>query len=182
MKCGAALSLLALGTLVSCGSKVEAPPRNLAPTAAPSFTLPDLQGNKVSSDSLRGKIVVLHFCASWSPSSAREVHELAAIQEKYQAKGVQVVGIAVEEGDGSDMKAFATKTPFNYPVLLASSDFHREFGGIEAIPTTFMISPDWMLMNKHTGMISVEFIEAELELMLKEAKAKSQGDAQAAGK
>lgn len=178
MKCGAVLSLLALGILVSCGPKVEPPPRNLAPTPAPSFTLTDLQGNKVASDSLHGKIVVLHFCASWSPSSAREVRQLAALQEKYGPKGVQVIGIAVEEGDGSDMKVFASRTPFNYPVLLATSDFHRQFGGIEAIPTTFMISPDWMVMNKHTGMISVEFLEAELDLMIDEAKAKTKAVAQ----
>ena len=165
--------LLMAGLLASCGPKVEPPPRSMTPTPAPSFSLTDLQGNTLSSDSLHGKIIVLNFCASWSPSSAREVRQLAALQDKYRDKGVQVVGIAMEEGNGNDLKAFASRTPFNYPVALASSNFHQDFGGIEAIPTTFMINPDWVIINKHTGMVGPEFLEAELDLMLKEAKAKA---------
>jgi peroxiredoxin len=175
------LLLLTAGWLVSCSPKVEAPPRSLAPTPAPAFSLKDLQGNTITSDSLKGKIVVLHFCASWSPSSAREVRQLAHLQEKYQKKGVQVIGIAMEEGDGSDMRTFATRTPFNYPVVLAPDHFHREFGGIEAIPTTFMISPNWVVMNKHTGMISVEFLEAELDFMIQEAETQGNVLAKAPG-
>lgn len=164
------LFLWSAAFLASCSPKVEPPPRSVAPSPGPTFSLKDLQGQPVTSDSLKNKIVVLHFCASWSPSSAREVRQLALLQEKYRKKGVQVVGIALEEGDGADMRAFAARTPFNYPVALAPSDFHREFGGIEAIPTTFMISTGWVIMNKHTGLISPEFLAAELDLMIREAK------------
>ncbi|MDX6765268.1 MAG: TlpA disulfide reductase family protein [Candidatus Methylacidiphilales bacterium] len=169
--------LLASGLLAACTTKVEPPARNITPTAAPSFTLPDLAGNPVSSDSFKGKILVIHFCASWSPSSAREIRQLCAIQEAYREKNVQVIGLALEEAGGADMKAFASQTPFNYPVLVAPSNFHREFGGIEAIPSTFLINPSGMIMNKHTGMIAQEYLEAELDLMIREAKEAAKGAA-----
>jgi peroxiredoxin len=165
------LPLLAAGLLLAaCAPKVEPPPRTMAPTPLAEFTLPDLQGRSFTSSSLRGKITVLHFCASWSPGSAREIAQLAQVQDKLGAKGVQVVGIALEEDGGSDMRAFAARTLLNYPMLLADDSFHRTLGGIDAIPSTFLIDPDGRIMNRHTGMLAPEFLDAELALMLKEAK------------
>jgi peroxiredoxin len=156
--------------LTGCAPKVEPPPRTVSPSPLGAFTLPDLQGTPVSSASFHGKITILHFCASWSPSSAREISQLVRIQSRYGKKGVQVIGIALEEDDGSDMRAFAKRTSLNYPMLIADDSFHRQLGGIDAIPSTFMIDPDGRIMNKHTGLISPEFMEAEIALMRQEAK------------
>lgn len=171
MKPSRTVTLLAgLLMLAACGPKVEPPPRTVSPAPLAEFTLPDLSGTTFQSTSLRGKITVLHFCASWSPASAREIAQLARVQQEFGPKGVQVVGIALEEDGGSDMRAFVQRTALNYPMLLADDSFHRKLGGIDAIPSTFLVDGDGRIMNRHTGLLSPEFLEAELRLMIQEAK------------
>lgn len=164
--------LLLLGCLMmvlaACSPKVEPPPRPTAPVPLPDFELPKLEGGTLSRADLRGKITVLHFCASWSPASAREISLMRELQEELGPKGVQVVGIALEEDDGRHMRAFAAQDPFPYPVLVADDTFHRQLGGIDAIPTTFLIDGNGMVMNRHTGLVSPDVLKADLLRMIQE--------------
>jgi len=157
-----------LMVLAACGPKAEPPPRASAPVPLPDFELPLLEGGTLSSASLRGKITVLHFCASWSPASAREIPQMRGLQEELGPEGVQVIGIALEEDGGSDMRAFAAQASFPYPVLLADDTFHRQLGGIDAIPTTFLIDGNGMVMNRHTGLVGADVLRADLLRMIQE--------------
>jgi peroxiredoxin len=159
-----ALAMLSTG----CGPKIEPPPRASAPVPLPDFELPTLDGKVFSSSQLRGKITVLHFCASWSPASAREIPLMKQLQADLAKKGVQVVGIALEEDGGSDMRAFAQTSPFPYPLLLADTTFHRQLGGIDAIPTTFLIDGDGRIMNRHTGLVGRDLLLADIRRMIAE--------------
>jgi peroxiredoxin len=155
---------------VGCGPKTEPPPRSGAPTPLAAFSLPDLQGQTYSSASFGGKITILHFCASWSPSSAREIELLRRIQDTFAEEDVQVVGIALEEDGGSDMRAFAQKTSFNYPLLIADENFHRKLGGIDAIPSTLMVDPQGQIVNRYTGLVGEDTLIADLRRMIEERK------------
>lgn len=161
--------LAVMWCMTGCGPKVEPPPRSMNPMPLPEFTLTALDGRVFTRADLQGKITVLHFCASWSPASAREIPQLEQLQEIFAEDRVQVIGIALEEKEG-DMRAFAERTPVGYPILLAKESFHREVGGIDAIPTTFLVDDRGMIMNRHTGLVGRSVLEADVRRMLEERK------------
>jgi peroxiredoxin len=132
--------------------------------AAPAFTLPDLKGVPVSLASLRGKVVVLDFWATWCPPCRREIPDFISLQSQYGAKGLQVVGVALDEPEA--VKAFAAQSRMNYPVLLGTDDIARMYGGITGIPTTFIIDKSGKIVNRFEGFRPKEVFEKEILKLL----------------
>jgi len=131
-------------------SKVESamqpmlPPNELA-GAAPAFTLTNLEGKSISLADFRGKVVVLDFWATWCPPCKREIPDFIDLQKEYGSRGVQIVGIALDEPE--KVRAFAQQNGMNYPVLLGSDEVTMRYGGIEGIPTTFIIDKSGRIVN-----------------------------------
>ncbi|NJK91847.1 MAG: TlpA family protein disulfide reductase [Blastochloris sp.] len=155
--------------LLACQKDPLPPVRNIETRPAPEFQMQDFAGTELSSASLKGKIVVLNFWATWAPGCSKEIPELIALQKKYQDR-VRFVGIALGEQTAADASVLARQFGMNYPSAVAPSEFHRNFGGIDAIPSTFVIDPQWNLVNRYTGRISVQDLSAELDYMLFQAK------------
>lgn len=139
------------------------PPPELS-GAAPAFTLPDLNGRPVSLSSFRGKVVVLDFWATWCPPCKREIPDFIALQSTYGAKGLQVVGIALDEPTA--VKSFAAQSRMNYPVLLGTDDIARLYGGITGIPTTFIIDRTGKIVTQFEGFRPKGVFESEIKKLL----------------
>lgn len=167
------LGILVLGALAACGPKAEPPVRAIEKKKAPEFNLPRLNGGEpYSSSAFKGKIVVLNFFTSWSPGSAGELPRLQAIQDELSKEGVLVVAISLDELDGSDAKVLLESSGIRLPVLFGKGGGIREkFGGIEAIPSTFVIDPDGYLVNRFTGPVDLNQLRAEIEVIKKEQEA-----------
>ncbi len=162
------LALAAAAVLAACKPPVPEIERSIVRAPAPSFTLPTADGKEIQSTNFQGQIVVLHFWATWSPASVRDILNLTRLQEEFGPQGVQVIGIALEESGTSDLRTFLQNTSINYTILAAQSDFHQTFGGIDAIPTTYLIDPDWHIVNRHTGLATYDMLRAEIQFMLLE--------------
>ena len=139
------------------------PPGELA-GSAPAFTLTDLNGKPVSLADFRGKVVVLNFWATWCPPCRREIPDFIDLQREYGSRGVQIVGIALDEPE--KVQAFARQNGMNYPVLLGSDEISMKYGGIEGIPTTFIIDRDGKIVNRFEGFRPREVFEAEIKQLL----------------
>ena len=139
------------------------PPGELA-GSAPAFTLTDLNGKSVSLSDFRGKIIVLDFWATWCPPCRREIPDFIDLQREYGSRGVQIVGIALDEPE--KVQAFARQNGMNYPVLLGSDEISMKYGGIEGIPTTFIIDRDGKIVNRFEGFRPREVFEAEIKQLL----------------
>ncbi len=139
------------------------PPGDLAGTA-PAFTLADLNGKSVSLSDFHGKVVVLDFWATWCPPCRREIPDFIDLQKEYGPRGVQIVGIALDEPE--KVQAFARQNGMNYPVLLGSDDVSMKYGGIEGIPTTFIIDKSGKIVNRFEGFRPREVFEAEIKQLL----------------
>jgi peroxiredoxin len=131
---------------------------------APAFTLPDINGRSVSLSQFRGKVVVLDFWATWCPPCKREIPDFIALQSAYSAKGLQVVGVALDEP--GPVKAYAAQNGMNYPVLLGTNDIAQKYGGIEGIPTTFIIDKSGKIVNRFEGFRPKEVFESEIKKLL----------------
>lgn len=135
---------------------------------APAFVLPDVSGAQRSSAEWDDTLRVVNFWATWCPPCIREIPLLVDIQEEYGARGVQVLGIAIDEAEA--VSAFAAQFDFNYPVLVGQEDamelghrFVRDFIGL---PFTVFTDRSGRIVQFHMGEIHREQIEAILAELL----------------
>ena len=132
---------------------------------APDFTLETLDGKKMTLSDLRGKAVLLNFWATWCGPCKIETPWLVEMQNQYGAQGLQVVGVAMDDSSKEDIEKFAKDMGMNYPILLGKESVGDQYGGIPALPETFFIGRDGMIVDKIIGLKG----RAEIEDSVKKA-------------
>ena len=135
--------------------------------AAPAWELQDLDGKPVKSTDFKGKVVILDFWATWCPPCREEIPGFVKLQKKYEAQGLVIVGIALDDGGAATVKKFAQKSGINYPVLMGNDRVSQAFGGIEALPTTFILDREGKIAGRHIGLTKAEEFEKEIKPLLK---------------
>jgi thiol-disulfide isomerase/thioredoxin len=136
--------------------------RNPAP--APAFTLRDLDGRELSSASLRGKVVILNFWATWCGPCRAEIPDLVALQDKYRDH-IVVVGISEDEAGPEVVRQFAAKYNVNYPIVMKTPELARGFPGISALPTSFILDRESRIVQKHVGLLTPRTTEYEMRAL-----------------
>lgn len=136
---------------------------------APDFTLTDLSGTPVSLSSLKGKVVMLEFWATWCPPCKEAVPELNAIYGRYKERGFVLIGVSVDKGADTmyAITSYAKKHSITYPVVLADSSTNNSYS-VTSIPTSFIIDKDGKVINKRIGFIpgSADNISKQIEALL----------------
>jgi thiol-disulfide isomerase/thioredoxin len=130
------------------------------PATAPAFRLRDLDGRELSSASLRGKVVILNFWATWCPPCRAEIPDLVALQEKYRDHLV-VIGVSEDEGGPEVVRQFAAQHKINYPIVMMTAELEKMFPGVSALPTSFILDRDSRIVQKHVGMLTARTTESE---------------------
>jgi thiol-disulfide isomerase/thioredoxin len=125
----------------------------------PAFSVTDLSGRSMSSDEWRGKVVLVNFWATWCGPCRAEIPDLVRLQEKYRDHLV-IVGVSEDEGPIDMVQRFADEHHVNYPIVMTTPELQRIFTGIVALPTTFTIDPDGLLVQKHVGLLNARHTEA----------------------
>jgi len=154
-----AFALLVLAP-AGCTDPASAPARD-APgeAAAPGFTLPDLAGREVSLASLRGRVVVIDFWATWCAPCVFQIPILNEFWAAHRGDGVEVLGIAVDVEGAEVVRSFVEEHGVRYPILLGSESLARDFGAL-GFPTLFVVGRDGRIETVHTGVIDAETLEA----------------------
>ncbi len=133
-------------------------------TVAPSFTLTDIHGRTVSLSDFRGKVVILDFWATWCPPCKKEIPDFIDLQREYGARGVQIVGVGLDEPE--NIREFARSHGINYPVLLGNDEVSSLYGGISGIPTTFIIDKQGNIAVRFEGFTQRAAFEREIASLL----------------
>jgi thiol-disulfide isomerase/thioredoxin len=128
--------------------------------AVPPFTAADLAGKPVSTASLRGKVVLINFWATWCPPCREEIPDLVALQQKY-GEQLQIVGISQDSAPAEVVQQFAAAHGMNYPTVMSTPEIEKLFPGVYALPTTFVLDREGRLAKKHVGMLNASLIETE---------------------
>jgi thiol-disulfide isomerase/thioredoxin len=135
---------------------------NPLPVAA--FTAVDLDGKTITSESWRGKVTIVNFWATWCAPCRAEIPDLVALQDKY-GDNLQIIGISQDETGAEVVRRFAEEHRINYPIVMSTPDLERVFGGVYALPTSFIIDRDVRIVQKHVGMLKPDVTEAETRLL-----------------
>jgi thiol-disulfide isomerase/thioredoxin len=160
-------------------SKAPAPPMSSAPEPgqerivrfasnpqdAPAFKATDLDGRPISTTDWKGKVVLLNFWATWCPPCRAEIPMLIQLKDLYKDR-IVVVGVSLDDDPADDVKKFAATNRFNYPVIMATRELIKEYGGVPALPTTFVINPDGKVVQKHIGLFRSYVYESEIRALL----------------
>ena len=118
---------------------------------APYFTLPTHQGPQVSLESLRGRVVLLNFWATWCPPCLEEMPSLEDLNQKMMGKNFSVIAISVDEMGFKSIEPFLEKVPLTFQILNDGSGDVAELYGVHLLPETFLIDQEGKIIDHYQG-------------------------------
>ena len=148
------------------GQASAVPPGAPGPKAAPSFSLPDTDGNIYSSARLAGKPVVINFFATWCPPCKAEIPGFVEVYNKHRSKGFELVGISLDTDTRENLPGFLMSNKVGYRILFGDLDTARAYGGVSALPTTFFVGKDGRIKNVHVGYMDKDAFDKEVQKLL----------------
>lgn len=136
------------------------------PQLAAEFKLPDLDGQQISSADLKGNIVVLDFWATWCSPCLAELPTFNSLHAKYAARGIKVIGIAVQSGWAEDITPYRDKYKIAYSTLIGDDEVVEKYN-VVGFPTTYILDRDFKVHRKLTGeLLDRKDLEREIESLL----------------
>jgi cytochrome c biogenesis protein CcmG/thiol:disulfide interchange protein DsbE len=166
------LALVAFG-LTACGSATKAA---LKPEAsrrhAPNFTLKDASGQTVQLSDYKGKVVFLNFWATWCGPCKEEIPWLIEFEQQYKGKGFAVLGVSMDEEGWDIVRPYMANAKVNYRMLLGTDSMAQLYGGVDALPTSFILDREGRIAATYVGAQSKRKFQNDLyELLGSQANA-----------
>jgi thiol-disulfide isomerase/thioredoxin len=134
------------------------------PVAMPVASFTTLDGATIGPAEMAGKVVIVNFWATWCGPCRAEIPMLAALQERYRDKLV-VLGLSIDEGKPDNVRAFAAQYQVNYPIAMVPPEVQTAFGGVPAIPLSFIVKPDAGIVQRHAGILEPSVTEHEVRAL-----------------
>jgi len=133
---------------------------------APEFTLKDADGKLVRISDSKGKVVLLDFWATWCGPCKIEIPWFMELQRKNKDRGFEVLGVAMDDDGWEAVKPFAARLGINYRLVIGNDSVGTMYGGVEALPTTFLIDREGRIAAAHVGLTSKKDFEDGVEELL----------------
>jgi peroxiredoxin len=161
------LAVAALAFLFSCSSTTAVavrPVKDRKP--APDFILKDASGAAVKLSDYRGKVVLLNFWATWCGPCKLEIPWFIEFQQQFKDQGFAVLGVAMDDDGWQSVKPYVSERKVNYRVLLGDDAVSLRYGGVESLPTTFVIDQEGRIASAHVGLIGKNEYLGEIQTLL----------------
>jgi len=131
----------------------------------PDIELQTLAGNPLRLSSLRGRVVLLNFWATWCVPCRAEIPDLSAMQRELGERGLSVIGVSWDDTpDG--VREFQNEIRQDYTVLLGGEGVQSRLGGIPSLPTTLIIDREGRIRQKIIGARDRVVLEATVKPLL----------------
>ena len=136
--------------------------------AAPDFQLTTLDGATVSRDSLRGKVVLVNFWATWCPPCRVEMPGFQDVYDRKRSQGFTILGVSTDAAGSQHVARYLWEHEITYPVAMASGGIARAFGGARALPTSFLLDRQGRIRHTVTGIFAEVALEQAVNRLLAE--------------
>ena len=144
------------------------PESQIETTAIAEFNFPDLEDNMHKLSEWDGKVIIVNFWATWCPPCRKEIPEFVKLQKEYGDKGLQFVGIAIEEKE--PVEEFIDFIEINYPILIGGDpaiELAQQMGNrIGAVPYSVVINRQGQIVHRQPGEFSTDSIKKIIEPLL----------------
>lgn len=136
--------------------------------AAPDFQLTTLDGATVSRNSLRGKVVLVNFWATWCPPCRVEMPGFQDVYDRKRTQGFTIIGVSTDAAGSQHVARYLWEHEIHYPVAMASGGITRAFGGARALPTSFLLDRQGRIRHTVTGIFAEVALEQAVNRLLAE--------------
>jgi len=158
--------VLALLLGLAANASAKAPVKLKVGEPAPQFIRGDLQGRSFDLKAQRGKVVLIDFWASWCAPCIVAIPHLVQLQEKYGARGFQVVGVSMDDS-AKITKETMQEIRFNYPVVPGDAKLGNLYGGVLGLPLQFLVGADGKILAIRSGDFPPTALDKEIAAALK---------------
>ena len=133
---------------------------------APDFALKDADGKVVRLSDYRGKVLLLDFWATWCGPCKIEIPWFIDLQRRNKDRGFEVVGVSMDDDGWDSVKPFVSEHRVNYRIVMGSDMTAQQYGGVDALPTTFLIDRTGKIAAVHVGLVRKKDFEDGVEQLL----------------
>jgi peroxiredoxin len=134
--------------------------------SAPDFELKDADGKTVRLSDYKGKVVLLNFWATWCGPCKIEIPWFIEFERKLKDQGFAVIGVSMDEEGWTVVKPFVADLAINYRIVTGNDSLATLYGGVEALPTTFLIDRDGKIASTHVGLAGKDDFEDGIKKLM----------------
>jgi peroxiredoxin len=133
---------------------------------APDFTLKDATGATVKLSDFKGKVVLLNFWATWCGPCQIEIPWFIDFQQQLKDKDFVILGVSMDDDGWTSVKPYIEKKKINYRMVIGTEEVSTMYGGVDSLPTTFLIDREGRIAQKHEGLIGKsEYLNEIVDLL-----------------
>lgn len=132
----------------------------------PILNWKDASGKIVKLSDFRGKVVLLDFWATWCGPCAIEIPWFVDFQRRFKDRGFEVLGVSMDDDGWKAISPYITEKKINYRIVLGDDKTGDQYGGVEALPTTFVIDREGRIASAHVGLTGRKDFEDAIEKLL----------------
>ncbi|MBK7978682.1 MAG: TlpA family protein disulfide reductase [Ignavibacteriae bacterium] len=114
--------------------------------------------NLVNLSDFKGKVVIVDFWATWCPPCRKGIPDLIEIKKEFKDKNVEIIGISLDSftrggATKNDVVPFINEYGINYPILIGDINVAQQYGGVNSIPTSFVIDKEGYILTYYQGLM-----------------------------
>jgi cytochrome c biogenesis protein CcmG/thiol:disulfide interchange protein DsbE len=136
----------------------------------PAWSVMTLDGAHLTSDSLRGQVVLVNFWATWCFPCRAEMPLLEAMHTRHRDAGFTLMGFSVDREGPDVVRRFVDERSISYPIAIVGGGEERAFGGIRGYPTSFLIDRKGTVRHAVIGPLAPATLELAVRRLLDEPR------------
>lgn len=139
----------------------------------PVYRVQTRDGQTITSESLRGRVVLVNVWATWCPPCRAEMPALQQLATAYEAEGMVLLGLSVDRGPAASVDAFLAERGITYPVAIVDDRVIAAFGGVRGYPTSYLVDRNGVVRHTVMGPVAPLSLRPAIRRLLAEPRSAS---------